>query len=288
MSIFDQAYDEMTLTEVCSRLPGELASRAIYRRVNDLPSLLDFIKSVGTQPSFSKDLKLHINSVVAKIPSADLLSTFEKELHHSLFHWLDDDNKNRLKNEGKESLDTKFLFNLAKEDDLEVLSLVLTKTLAEPIVKQSAVLSVLDKADPSVFPQLLDVVIKDQRPEVKECILAVSKFGNKQLIGEMHKLVALKAFVKSGQIKVMNRLDFKLFSALKPKERIDAISKYFNYFPKYRKLRVFDSEPTEDEFSMILFAGCLEHNDVILKLKQQYKDITEEDDPHAEEAKNVP
>src|SRR5690348_15663216 len=125
MSIFDQAYDEMTLQEVCFRLPGELAVRALKRRVNDLPTLLDFIKAVGSQPTFVPDLKQHINGLITNEQVADVLTLFGQETHSSLFGWLDDANKNRLKNEGRESLSTKFLFNLAGEKDLDDLKYVL-------------------------------------------------------------------------------------------------------------------------------------------------------------------
>ncbi len=282
MSIFDQAYDEMTLTEVCSRLPGELAIKAITRRINDLPSLLDFVKTVGSQPSFVKDLSAHINDVFSKYSTQDILNTFEQGLHPSLFAWLNDGNKNRLKNEGKDKISTTFLFNLSGSKELDSLKSVLENVLGEQSVRQSAVLSVLNKADQDIFPQLLDIVVKDQRPEVRECILAISTFGNNQLVSDLQKTIALKAFVKSGQLRAVNVLDFKLFSTLKPLERLTALAKYLNYFPTYRQVKVFDPSPTEDEFNLILFAGCIEHNDLVSKLSKQYKEITEEDAPEEE------
>jgi hypothetical protein len=74
-------------------------------------------------------------------------------------------------------------------------------------------------------------------------------------------------------------LHFKLFSQLKPLERLMALKKYFSYFPKFHKIRVFDPEPTQEEFDMTLFAGCIEHNDIVNDITQAYKDITESDPP---------
>ena len=285
MSIFDQAYDEMSLQEVCYRLPGDLAVRALKRRVNGLPELLDFIKTVGSQPTFVPDLKNHINGLITTETVADVLTLFGQETHSSLFGWLDDANKNRLKNEGRDSLSTKFLFNLAGEKDLEDLKHVLDSVLKDAAPRTSAVLSVLDKADSKIFPQLMDVVSKDTRPEVRECILAINNSANSNLVSDHQRTVALKAFVKStSSLPYMGKQNFKSFTALKPKERLDAISKYFNYFPSFRKIDIFEPSPTQEEFDMILFAGCIEFNDLVSKLSNRYKEITELDPPVADQA----
>ena len=47
MSIFDQAYDNMSWQEVCYRLPGDLAVNALKRRVNNLDTLKMFFDNVG-------------------------------------------------------------------------------------------------------------------------------------------------------------------------------------------------------------------------------------------------
>ena len=46
MSFFDQAYDDMSLEEVCYRLPSDLAVNALKRRVTNLDTLMSFIEKV--------------------------------------------------------------------------------------------------------------------------------------------------------------------------------------------------------------------------------------------------
>ena len=282
MSIFDAAYDEMSLSEVCYRLPGELAVRSLKRRIDNLPTLLDFIKTIGTQPNFVPELKTHINGIISNEAVADIIATFDKSLHSSLFGWLDDSNKARIKNEGRASLDVKLLFNLADEKDLDDLKYVLDSVLKDPTLRTSQIHSVLNKAEHKIFPQLMDMVAADPRPEVKECILAVR--SNNDLISDHQRTVALKAFVKStNRLPYLNKQNFKSFSALKPKERLDALNKYFNYFPSYRQIEIFEPSPTQEEFDMIVFAGCLEYNDLVVSLSSRYKQITQEEAPLVKE-----
>jgi hypothetical protein len=288
MSIFDQAYDEMTLVEVCVRLPGDLAIRALKRRINDLVSLKEFVETVASQPADIKEVRSHINSVLNKYAATDILDTFPQEYHPSLFKWLSEDNAKRLKEDGKDKLTRKFKFNLSKGDELDTLDEVLKDVLAEEFVQHSQVISVLNKADATVFNQLLDRVVKDKRPEVRQCILSV--VSNRDLLSEHQLTMGLKAFAQSGsQLNGLGGLlSFKSFSSLKPAERLPALQKYFNYFPKYRQLQIFSPEPSKEEFDLILFAGCIEQNDLVTSLSSQYQQITEELPPKDTEDDSQP
>lgn len=279
MGFFDKQYDQMNLQEVCYRLPSELAVGSLKRRITDLMTLLDFVKTVGGQPTFVPELKEHINNLISNETVPNVLAVFDKEQHKSLFGWLNETNKNRLKNEGRASLDRKFLFNLAGNKDLEDLKAVLTNILEEPEVKIMAVSSVLNKADPEIFGQLMDIVIRDKRPEVRQCVLALNS-KNANLVSDNQLLVGLKAFVVSfTKLPQINKLDFKLFSNLKPLERLGALGKYFTYFRPYHKISVFSTNPSQEEFDTILFAGCLEHNDLVVELNEKFKQLTQMDEP---------
>lgn len=284
MGFFDEAYDAMTLDEICYRLPGDLAVSALKRRVDNLPTLLDFVKTIGTQPSYVPDLKAHINGVISKEKVADIVQIFDATLQPALFGWLNEENKNRIKGEGRTSLDKKFIFNLAGDTDLEDLKYVLEETLKEPVANTAHIRAVLDKANYKVFPQLMDMVLGDTRPEVRETILGVRDPQNNGLISDYQRTAALKALVKStNRLPYINKQNFKSFTALKPKERLDALNRYFNYFPTYRQLEVFDPMPTQEEFDMILFAGCLEHNDLVVSLSKRYKEITQDSPPETKD-----
>jgi hypothetical protein len=280
MSFFDEAYDAMTLDEISYRLPSELAVNALKRRLDNLPTLLDFIKTIGTQPSYVKELKDHINGIISNEKVADIVQVFDTTLQPSLFGWLNEENKNRIKDEGRASLDKKFVFNLAGEEDLEDLKYVLEETLKEPTANTPHIRAVLDKANYKIFPQLMNIIVGDTRPEVRETILGVRDPQNNSLISDYQRTAALKAFVKSNnRLPYINKQNFKSFTALKPKERLDALNKYLGYFPSFRQLEVFDPMPTQEEFDMILFAGCLEYNDLVVKLSHKYKEITQESAP---------
>jgi len=275
MSFFDQAYDEMSLIEVCARLPSELAISAIKRRVNDLRTLLEFMEASGAQPASVVEIKEYFNEILSKYTTDDVFDIFKEDNHPLLFNWLNKANAEKLKNEGKAKLTRKFKFNLAGDKDLDLLDEVMTETLSENIVKQSAVLSILSKANNTIFNQLVERIIKDKRPEVRQCLLAVSH--NSDLLTEHQLVVGLKALAASTENVMMigQLLDMKLFSALKPMERLVSLEKYLNMFPTYKQIKVFSPEPSKEELEMILFSGCIEHNDLVVKLNQQYKDITE-------------
>ena len=51
---------------------------------------------------------------------------------------------------------------------------------------------------------------------------------------------------------------------------------------------VFNPAPSEEEFQLILFAGCIEHNERVVKLNELYKQITEADPPKDADEDEVP
>jgi len=168
------------------------------------------------------------------------------------------------------------------------LSEVLADILTEEFANQGSIISVLQKANSKVFNQLLDTVMRDTRPEVRQCVLGVSL--NRNLLTDHQLTMGLKAFAQAttplhgfGGL-----LSVKTFSALRPEERLHALEKYLNFFPKYRQLVVFEPEPSKEEFDMILFAGCIEQNDLVNRLSKTYQEITEELPPKEESEDDKP
>jgi len=291
MSFFDQAYDEMSWQEVCYRLPSELAVNAIKRRVNNLETLRMLFDNVGSQPSSIKPLKEHINSIVSDEDPDDILDAFgADDYERVLFTWLDSNNRDRLRHHDVDKLSTKFLFNVTGADDRDGLKIIMDRVLKEDPVNQSHLRSVLNKSDDTHFPTLLDSILKDSRPEVRVCVLGVSGMTNKGMISDLQKTIGLKALAKCGgyqPVGSMMVLNVDVFSNLKPLERLDALEKYLSYFPRYKKVKAFDPVPSQEEFDMILFAGCIEHNDKVTKLNQIYKEVTEMDPPSEDEEEDV-
>ena len=286
MNFFDQAYDEMSWKEVCYRLPSDLAVRALQRRITNLDTLRMFFENVGSQPASVKPLKEHVNSLVAQEDPKDVMDLFEKDYETTLFNWLDDDNKKRIKNDDADRLSTKFLFNVTGADDKEGLNVLMERVLADSILNQSHLRSILNKADSDIFNTLIDKVLKDSRPEVRVCALGVAGLSNQESLSDFQKTIALKALAKCanphpvGSISVLN---VDVLSNLRPDERLTALERYFNYFPRYRKVAAFNPMPSKEEFDMILFAGCIEHNDRVTKLNETYQLITEADPPEVED-----
>lgn len=277
MSLFDQVYDEMSWVEVCNRLPSDLAINALKRRVNNLDTLRMLIDNIGNKASNIPALKTHINDIISDHDVDEILNTFESKYHPSLFAWLEKSNVDRIKKEAKDKLDTVFLFNLTDSDDQSTLEEIMDRVLQEPDLKTSRVLSVLRKSDDKCLAPLLDKIIKDKRPEVRACILSVSGFRNTGLVSDHQKVIGLKALTKCGSynlVPIGDRLGINVFSNLRPFERLKALEYYMTCFPKFKKVKVFDPEPTEEEFKMILFAGCIEHNDLVAKLNKTYEEIT--------------
>lgn len=284
MSLFDQAYDEMSWEEVCYRLPSELAINALKRRITNIETLKMFFGSVGTKTSNVKELKEHVNNVMLDYTPEEVFEHFEQEEHPLLFNWTDERNRDRLKNEGKDNLTHKFLYNLADENDVDSLTQVLDHVLAQNPAKQSEVVSVLNKVSNKHFVPLFRKILTDSRPEIRALALSVSNYSNSKLISNHHKVIALKAVAKMGYFdRNIGTLDFSIFSDLKPLERLKVLEIYLNGFPKFKRLKVFDPMPTEDELNLVLFAGCIEHNELVQKLSNLYKEITDMDPQGSED-----
>lgn len=276
MSIFDRAFDEMSWEEVCYRLPGELAISALKRRITNLDTLDMFFECVHSQPSNIKELKEHVNSVLLEYTPEEIFEKFDQPKHALLFNWTNDTNRTRLKEDGKDKLTHKFLYNLSDGDDVESLEHVFDHVLGQNPVKASELLSVLNKVNSKHFVPFLNRILSDQRPEVKALVLCINDYGKYKLISKHQRVIALKAL---SRLKYFDRsfeiLDFSLFSELKPLERLNTLMTYLSRFPKYRQIKVFDPMPTEDEINLVLFAGCIEHNDMVQKVYSLYKDVTE-------------
>lgn len=281
MSFFDQMYDEMTWQEVCYRLPSELAINALRRRITNLDTLKMFFENVGTQPSGVNELKDHVNNLISDEDVDDILDTFDSDFHPTLFNWLSSSNVARVKDHDPDKLSTKFLFNLTDSKDKDGLKGIFRRILDDDPT-QSQMRAVLRKADDVCLPPLLDMLMKDKRPEIKACLLSIPGLTNSELVNDHQKVIGLKAFAKCEGYKPLdsiNRLSVNIFSALRPKERIDVLGRYLDYFPNYGRINPFDPEPSEEEFQMILFAGCVEYNDEINKINEKYKLITDTDPP---------
>lgn len=286
MSFFDQAYDNMSWQEVCYRLPSELAVTALQRRINNLDTLRMFFDNVGTRSVGISVLKELVNKIVTDEEPDDIMEMFAEDYEQVLFNWLDGNNRKRIKEHDPDKLSTKFLFNATESDDKEGLKVILDRVLQEDQFNQAHLRAVLNKTNDEHFNTLIDTVIRDSRPEVNVCVLGVAGLSNKSLISNHQKVLGLKALVKcqdNNPVATMSVLNIDVFGALKPLERLTALEKYFNYFPIHRKIPAFDPVPTQEEFDMILFAGCIEHNDKVTKLNETYKNITEIDPPEVEE-----
>lgn len=293
MSFFDQAYDNMDWGEVCCRLPGDLAVRALKRRILNLDTLELFFDAVGSQPSHVPDLKDHINTLIANSSLDDIFARFDTSKHPILFNWLSDDNVKRIKEQAQDKLSTEFKFNVAESSDADQLSNVLEEVLAKDLTGQSGsktsssrIRAVLEKADVNVFRKLAQRVLSDDRPEVRACVLGVFNYSNFEALTDREKTVALKAFSKmnsTSSLSAVQTLSHKLFAELRPLERLVALERYLCYFPSYRKITPFSPACSEQEFQFLLFAESIEYHDRVVKLNDRFKDITERDPPVYEE-----
>lgn len=280
--IFDRIYDQMDLREVMFRLPSEMAINAIKRRIktaDELPTMFAIQDKLSVKvPS----LKSHINDLISGVEVEDLLEKIPVENHPHLFSWLDNKNSKRILESGNEKLTIELVFNLTDAKDIGGMTKVLERILKDTEPKLSKVSSVLRKIDSQYFLQLVDLVLRDQRDYIRTAVLAIPD-GNYKLLSETQKMIAVKALAKvpasCESPKAIQKIDFKLFQNLKPLERIMALDKYLDYFSKYKKIKVFDPAPTEDELNAILWAGCFEYNDLVEEIKTKYMDITENEKP---------
>jgi len=282
--IINQAYDEMELEEVLCRLPSEFAIGSIKRRISSIDNLVEFFnaRDAGGASKVS-EIKNHINEIVSSTSMDNIFENITAAYHPTLFGWLNDINRDRILKDGRDNLTVEFIFNLTESSNLDGMRYVLDRILQDTEPKASKVTSVLNKIDTEYFQLLIETIIKDTRPKVKSSILSVHNSKNFDTISDHQKMIALKAFAKipaseegSRHIKPIN---FKLFQSLKPLERIMALDRYLNYFTQYRKQKVFDPEPTKEEFDSILFAGCFEYNDLVEDIVKNYNAITKDDKP---------
>lgn len=282
MGFFDDAYDDMTWEQVCYRLPGEMAVNALKRRITNLDTLRMFFESVSKQPNSVKAIKDHVNDIVSNEDPDDILDMFGEDREQVLFNWLNDDNVKRIRNHDPDKLSLKFLFNCTDNYDRDGLVEVMDRVLQDPDFNSSHLRAVLNKADSQHTNALLDAVIKDDRPEVRVCVLGVGGLSNQSVVSDRYKIIGLKALAKCTShqpVSSMPLMNIDVFSALKPTERMVALEKYFSYFPRFRKIPAFYPEPSREEFDTVLFAGCLQLNEEVNKLNTAYDEITELDPP---------
>jgi hypothetical protein len=285
MGFFDQAYDEMSWKEVCYRLPSELAINALKRRITNLETIKMFVENVGSQPANIVALKDHVNDIISNEDVENILDVFEDKFHPVLFNWLSKNNSTRIKDHDPSKLSTKFLFNLTNSSDRSGLQEVFKRVLDED-ASPSKIRAVLRKADDVCMPPLLNILMRDSRPEVRACLLCVPGLTNSELVTDHQKVIGLKAMAKCDRhidFGYTNKLSINVFSALKPKERLEALERYLSFFPVYKRVEAFDPSPSDDEFRMILFAGCVEYNEEVNKINEKYNLIVNTDPPGEEE-----
>jgi hypothetical protein len=276
--LIDKIYDEMPLDDVICRLPSGLAIRAIKRRIKTVDQLADIFTFQNRMTVKIPTLKSYINALVSTLSVDEILDKVKSDNYPHLFSWLDEGNSKRILKEGKDKLSIEFIFNLTDAKDIDGLLFILDRILSDAAPKLSKIASVLNKIDLKHFLQLIDVVLADKRDYVRTAILA-TRWEAYQLLSKTQKMVAVKALAKLPSScespKGIQKINFKLFKNLKPLERIMALDKYLDYFPTFRKIKIFNPMPTEDEFKLILFAGCFEYNDLVENIVRKYKDITE-------------
>ena len=285
MSLFDAAYDAMSWNEVCYRLPGELAVSALKRRVTNLDTLMMFFDNVGGQGAISvKALKDHVNELIAATSVDDLFAAFDETKQPTLFNWMTTANRERFKSYDASKLSLKLLFNLTNSKDGPALEAILDKVLAEQELNTAHIRSVLSKTDDSIVAPLLGKLAVDKRPEVRAMLVAVPG-SNADKVSELQKVIGLKAVAKcvENPLVAVNMMSLTAFSTMRPKERLVALERYLGCFPLYHKVAAFNPAPLEEEFKMLLFAGCIEENDLVTKLLEQYKQITVDDEPEVKE-----
>lgn len=278
MSIFDQAYDKMSWKDVCCRLPGNLAVEALKRRATNLETIKMFVKNINSSAMKVNTLKSHINNILSNYTVNEILDTFDDPKDYPiLFNWISNKNIERIKNQGYDKLDIKLAFNLTNSDDITGMSKILDKILAEPKVKQSHINAILRKADSICMPSILDKIIKDSRPEVRCCLLAIPGLTNNKMVSNHQKVIGLKAFSKcadSMPLAMINKLPISVFSALKVKERMIAMEKYLNYFPENHEISIFVPKVSDEEFNAVMFAGCIGEYEKFEKISDKYNKIT--------------
>ena len=278
----NKIFDDMTWDELICRLPGELAVAAINRKVSDFDKMKEFFEHQDRNAFNVTGIKDHINSMISNTSVTDILVAFPKEEHPVLFKWINEDNKKRIMDEGKKELSIEFVFNLTKSDDLDGMSELLDRILATDPPEIKKISSVIGKVDSKYFQLFVERLLKDKRAQVRACVLSTHNQGY-DTISDHQKLVALKALAKlpsaDQRLSYINPIDFPLFANMKPFERLTALDIYLGYFPEFKKIQVFKTKPTEEEFNSILFAGCFDHTTLVENIMKKYKAITEQELP---------
>lgn len=281
-SFVDQIYDEMNLQEIICRLPSELAVSALKRRINSADKFNDFFKAAQVEEETSKceQVVKYLNDIVYKYDIPYILSVVNEEYHPILHGYLNDKNKERFLKDGADKLSIKFLFNLTDNSDLPGMRKVLNRILSEVEPSRSQILTVLNRIPVNHFQSLLEMILKDSRPIVRSCVISVFNKSNYETVSEHQKMIGLKAFAKipssnDNQTIHIQKIDFKLFESLKPLERLFALDKYLMNFPIGKGIKVFDPEPSEEDFDAILFAGCFQYYDLVESIKNKYTEINQ-------------
>jgi len=283
-SMIEQAFDDMELEEVLCRLPSKFAIGSLKRRTKDINDLKEFMSARDAGgASKVKEIVEHVNSIVTNTNIDKIFKTFSSQYHPTLFGWLNSDNKKNILENGKDGLSIEFIFNLTDSKDFNGMGYILDRVLKEPEPNVSKITAILNKIDVEIFQEIMEKVIKDNRPKVRSSILSVHNDAGVNTISDHQKMIALKAFAKIPASDTGSRyiqpIDFKLFKNLKPLERIMALDRYLSYFSLYSKRAVFDPAPSDEELDLILFAGCFEFNDIVEGIKKKYNAITKDDEP---------
>ena len=276
MGFFDQAYDEMTMGEVICRLPGELALKSLKKRLSDLDTVHEFITSAPNSLSKVSEINYHINDILKGEDVGDILEKFESESHPILFQWMSSDNSKRVSDDAGAELDIKFAFNLTKSDDLDGMTGILDRILAESSPEASQVQSVLEKSKGDVFLSLANTVLRDSRELVRAVPICLS-YVNRSKLSDHQQVVSLKAYASAMPGRKINVLGFDLFTNLRAGERYGVLSAYLDQFPTHRKLQCFNPMPTDTEFDFLLFAGSIDDNERMQSIKDRFIAITQLD-----------
>lgn len=284
-SIFDQAYDEMTLDEVIYRLPGELAVSAFKRRVKTAEDILEILK-VSESKSAASELSVreHINDIIANMPIEDLVKVDEK-YHPRMFKWLNKSNTDRIKEYGVDYISTKLLFNITDPDEHTVWEALLQKTINASPINKTYIARIAEKIDSDYFGSILNIILSNSRPEVRSAVLQIQARPNVSYITEQQLILGLKAYAKctpSETYEAIRLLDWEWLKQLKAQERFFVIKNYLTHMPEFQKLKVFKNQPSFDEFKNYIFPASIQFNEEFNQLLERYSKVTQEDAPVVE------
>lgn len=272
MSFFDKMFDDMSNNELVCRLPGELAFKALKRKVTNLESMFKFVMVSNTIINII-EVKNYFNDIIANNSIDDALEVF-KDKHALLFSICNEQNRKRLKDSDNSKKDYKLLFNCSNAKDADELHKALLLVLESEEIKQSAIISILHKADQSVIPRLVNVITKDKRPEVRCSLLYLGSVAKRRMLDSAITLMALKALGQSSIVSHgIDKQKFSVFCDLQPEHRIPALKAYLNLFVQLKPTNPFDDFPTEEMINIALFAGAIDNVCVAEEIKKLYDEI---------------